>query len=114
MHSAERLAHAEEEHHELALRKAGVVDQVGVDHVLQIAAAVVRQQDVDGLGGLVGAALRGHAVVDGRDDGGHVGEEPVGVDLAHGLLDGLGAKGASDLLEGEELVRCGVLDEVDV
>jgi hypothetical protein len=41
-------------------------------------------------------------------------EEAVGVDLAHGLLDGLGAKGAADLLEGEELVGGRVLDEVDV
>jgi hypothetical protein len=41
-------------------------------------------------------------------------EEPVGVDLAHGLLDGLGAEGTSDLFEGEELVARGVFDEVDI
>jgi hypothetical protein len=53
-------------------------------------------------------------VVDGGYDGGDVGEELVRVDLAHGLLDRLGSEGTSYLLEGEELVRVGVFDEVDV
>lgn len=125
VHGPQRLAHAEEEDHEPALGEAGVVDEVGVDHVLQVAPAVVGQQDVDGLVGLVaaaaadvaagrGAALGGDAVVDHADDGGYVGEDAVGVDLAHGLLDRLGAEGAAYLLEGEELVRGRVLDEVDV
>lgn len=117
VHGPQRLAHAQEQHHQVALGEAAVVDEVGVDHVLQVAAAVVRQQDVDGLAGVVAAAAAAvgrDAVVKGRDDGGDVVEEPVGVDLAHGLLDGLCAKGASDLLEGEELVGGGVFDEVDV
>ena len=114
VHSPECLADAQEEHHEAALGEVGVVDEVGVDNVLEVAAAVVGEEDVDGLGLLVGAALGGDAVVDGGYDGGHVGEEAVGVDLAHGLLDGLGAERAADLLEGEELVRVCVLDEVDV
>lgn len=91
-----------------------MVDEVGVDHVLQVAATEVGQQDVDGLGGLVGAALGSHGMVVGGDDGGDVGEEAVGVDLTHGLLDGLGAEGAADLLEGEELMGGRVLDEVNV
>ena len=41
-------------------------------------------------------------------------ESPVRFDLAHGLRHGLGAEGAADLLEGEELGGGGVLDEVDV
>lgn len=43
-----------------------------------------------------------------------MGEEAVGVDLAHRQLDRLGAEGAADLLQGEEIVGGGVFDEVDV
>lgn len=117
VHCAQGLADAEEQHHELALGEVIVVDEVCVDHVLQVPPAVVGQQDIDSLAGVVAraaAAVRRHAVVVGRDDCGNVVEEAVGVDLAHGLLDGLGAEGASDLFEGEELVRGGVFDEVDV
>lgn len=114
VHGAQGLADAEEQHHEAALGEAVVVDEVGVDHVLQVAASVVGQQHVDRLGGLVGAALGGDGVVDGRDDGGHMFEEAVGVDLAHRLLHGFGAERAADLLEGEELAGRGVFDEVDI
>lgn len=117
VHRTQSLAHAQEQHHQMALGEVSVVDEVGIDHVLQVSTAIVRQQDVDGLAGIVAAAAAAvgrNAVVKGRDDGGDVVEEPVGVDLAHGLLDGLGAEGASDLLESEELVAGGVLDEVDI
>lgn len=43
-----------------------------------------------------------------------MGEEAVGVDLAHGQLDRLGAEGTADLLQGEEIMGGGVFDEVDV
>ena len=47
-----------------------MVDQVRVDHVLQVAAAVVRQQHVHGLalGISAAAALAGDAMVDAVDD----------------------------------------------
>lgn len=114
VHGAQGPTDTQEEGHKVALGELGVVDEVGVDHVLQVAPSVVGEEDVDRLGGLVAATLGGDAVVKGGDDGGDVGEEAVGVDLAHGLLDGLGAEGAADLLEGEETVGRGVLDEVDV
>ncbi|RBQ97994.1 hypothetical protein VDGD_20141 [Verticillium dahliae] len=117
VHGAQGAADAEEEEHEAALGKGGVVDGVGVDEVLEVAALVVGQQDVDCLGaGVVAAAaaLRGDGVVHGVDDAWGAAEEAVGVDLAHGLGDRLGAKGTADLLEGV-LRLCGcVLDEVDV
>lgn len=91
-----------------------MVDEVGIDHVLKIAALVVGKQHVDGLGGFIGAAFGGDGVVDGGDDGRNVREQTVGVDFAHRLLDGLGAEGASDLLESEELVTICVFDEVDI
>lgn len=65
VHGAQGVADAKEEQHEAALGEAVVVDEVGVDHVLQVAALVVGQEHVDGLGRLVGAALRGHGVVVG-------------------------------------------------
>jgi hypothetical protein len=54
VHGLERFAYAEEEHHEPPLGELGVVDEVRVDHVLQIAAPVVGKQDVYGFGGGVG------------------------------------------------------------
>lgn len=114
MHRLEGFAYAQEQHHEVLLGESGVVDQVGVDHVLEVTAAIVRQEDVHRLGGLVGAALGRHGMVVCGYDSGNVREEAVRVDFAHGELDGFGAKGASDLLEGEELVRRRVFYEVDV
>lgn len=118
MHVAQPPAHAEEQLHQPPLGKAGVVDEVGVDHVLQVAALVVGEQHVDDLGGRVAshaaAALCGDGVVDAVDDVRRVGEQLVRLDLLHGLRDGLGAEGATDLLEGEQFRGRGVLDEVDV
>lgn len=114
MHLAQRLTYAQKQLHEAFLGEFGVVDQIGVDQVLQVSSAVVRQQNVHRLGGLAAAALRGDRVVDAVDDARGVGEELVGVDLLHGLGDGLGAEGAADLFQGEELRGRGVLDKVDV
>lgn len=114
VHGPEGLADTEEEHHEAFLGELGVVDEVGIDHVLEVAAAVIRQQDVYCFCGLVGAALGRNGMVKGRDDVGDVREEPVGVDFAHRLLDGLGAKRAADLLEGKHFAGRCVFDEVDV
>lgn len=114
VHSPQRLADAEEQHHEAPLGELVVVDEVRVDHILQVAALVVRQQHVDGLGGLVGTALSRNGVVDGGDDGRDVGEKSVGVDFAHRLLNGFGAKWTSDLFEGEELMGVGIFDKVNI
>lgn len=114
VHILQRSADAQEEQHQLLLREAGVVDQVGVDHVLQVAAAVVGQQDVDGLGLLAAAALGRDGVVDAVDDARAVREELVRLHLLHGLRDRLGPERAPDLLEREELRRRRVLHEVDV
>lgn len=114
VHLAQRLAHTQEELQEALLGELGVVDQVRVDQVLQVAPPVVREQHVDGLGGLAAAALRGDRVVDAVDDARGVGKELVGVDFLHRLGDRLGAEGASDLLKGEKLRGRGVLYEVDV
>ena len=113
MHGLEGAADAEEEVHELALGEAGVVDEVGVDDVLQVAPAVVGEEHVDGLGVGVGAVL-GDGVVDGVDDARDVGEGLVGLDLAHGLLHRLGPERAPDLLEREQLGRRRVLHQVHV
>lgn len=118
VHVLHAAADAEEEEHEALLGEARVVDEVGVDEVLQVAAAVVGEEDVDGLAVVGAAAARaavgGDAVVDAVDDVRAVAEEVVGLDLLHGVRDGFGAKGAADLFEGEELRGRRVLDKVDV
>ncbi|KAI6766406.1 hypothetical protein HG531_011628 [Fusarium graminearum] len=70
MHGAESLAYSKEKKHKAALGEAIVVDQVRIDHILFVSATLGRNR-----------------VVNGRDDGRDVGEEAIGVDLAHGLLD---------------------------
>ena len=90
-----------------------MVDEVGVDHVLQVSPAVVRQEDVHCLGagvGLVGC----DAVVDAVDDVRVGREEGVGFYFFEGLGDGFLAEWAADLLEGEELLVGVVLHGVDV
>lgn len=116
VHVLHAAADAEEEEHEALLGEARVVDEVGVDEVLQVAAAVVGEEDVDGLAvvGAAGATVGGDAVVDAVDDVRAVPEEVVGLDFLHGVRDGFGAERAADLFEGEELGGRGVLDEVDV
>jgi len=114
VHVAQAAAHAEEQAHELLLGEARVVDEVGVDHVLQVAAAVVREQHVDRLALLAAAALRGDAVVDAVDDAPAVPEKLVRLHLLHGLRYRLGPERASDLLERQQLRRRCVLYEVDV
>lgn len=113
VHVAQGAADAEEEQHQLLLGEAGVVDEVRVDHVLQVPAAVVGQQHVDRLGARV-AALARDAVVDAVDDAVRVLKQLVGLDLAHGLRHRLGPERASDLLERQQLRRRRVLDEVYV
>jgi hypothetical protein len=43
-----------------------------------------------------------------------MGEEAVGIDFAHSLLDGLGTEGTSDLLEGKKFMGRCIFDEVYV
>ncbi|PFH61787.1 hypothetical protein XA68_16316 [Ophiocordyceps unilateralis] len=100
MNSSQSLTNAQEEHHEMTFGKSGPIDEIGVNHILQIPAPIIRQQDVDRLGRLIGAAFRRDRMVHGRDDGGDVSEESVRLHLAHRLLDRLGPERASDLLEG--------------
>jgi hypothetical protein len=73
-----------------------MIDQICVDHVLQVSAAVVRQQDVDCFCGRIGAVRR-DAVVDGVDDVGVRGEEGVGFYFFEREGDGFLAEGAADL-----------------
>jgi hypothetical protein len=49
VHGLERFAHTQEEHHQSPLRELCVVDQIRIDHVLEVAATVVWEEDVDGL-----------------------------------------------------------------
>jgi hypothetical protein len=91
-----------------------VIDEVRVDKILEISASIVGQKDVNCFRVLVGAALGCYSMVVGGYDGWNVSEQAVGFDLAHGLLDGFGAKWTSDLLEREELMRVGIFDEVDI
>lgn len=114
VHGAQCLADAEKQIHEVPLGEFGVVDEVGVDHILEVAAAVVRQQDIDSFGGFISAALGRNGVVGRGDDVGDVSEEAVGFDLAHGLLDGLGAERAANLFKGEVLLGGRVFDKVDI
>ena len=94
---------AEEEDHEAAFGEFGVVDEVGVDGVLEVAAAVVGEENVDCFGGGVGAIVGGgDGVVDGVDDVGVGGEEGVGFDFFEGEGNGFAAEGAADLFEGVE------------
>lgn len=93
--------------HEPAFGKAGVVYEVGVDGVLQIAASVVWEEDVDCFGGAGIAYARDfgrRVVLDGMVDGGYdVGvrrEQGIGFYFFEGLGDGFLAKRAADLLEG--------------
>jgi hypothetical protein len=54
MHSFERAAHAQEEHHEALLRELRMIDQVRIYEVLQVSAAIVREENVYGFGGRIG------------------------------------------------------------
>lgn len=98
-----------------------MIDQIGIDGILQVAALVVREEDVDGFGTRIaaigaefGARFGGNAVVNGVDDVSIWGEEAVCFYLFEGLGDGFLTEGAADLFEGEKLRRVLVLDEVDV
>jgi hypothetical protein len=97
------MTYTQEQLHQLFFGKLCVVDQIRINHVLQIAATVVREEDVDCFGGGV-AFVRGDAVVDGVDDVGVWREERVGFYFFEGERDGFLAEGAADLLEGVELL----------
>jgi hypothetical protein len=109
VHSLERPAHAQEQHHEPPLGELCVVDQVCVDHVLQVAAAVVRQQDVDCFRGRIGLVCL-DGVVYRVDDVWVRGEERVRFDFLQREADALLAEGAPDLFQSEQLLVRIVLD----
>lgn len=87
-----------------------MVHQVRVDHILQVAAPVIRQQNVDSLVLPFAAAFRGDAVVDVVNDSWRVAEQLVGFYFVHGLGDGFLTERASDLFEGEQFACGCVLD----
>lgn len=71
-----------------------MIDQIGIDGILEVPALVVRKEDVDGLGAGVatisaefGARFGGDAVVDGVDDVSVWGEEGVCFYFFEGLGD---------------------------
>lgn len=124
VHGFQGLADAQHELHEAPLAKAGVVDQVCIDHVLKIASTVVGEQDVDcftrrarGVISNTGDLCRRVALYGVVDTGDYIGvrsEEGVGFDFLEGLRDGFLSKGTSDLFESVERGVRGVLYKVDV
>lgn len=91
-----------------------MVHQVGIDHILQVSAPVIWQQDVDCLVLSLAASFCRDAVVDVVDDSRRVAEELVGFYFVHGLGDGFLAERASDLFEREQFACGCVLHQVDV
>lgn len=121
MHRSQGRGDPQHQHHESLFGKSGMIDQVGVDGILQVSTLVVGQQDVDGLRAGVasvrsefGARLRRNAVVYRVDDILLVCEQVVGLHLFQGLGDGLLAERTSDFLQRKQLGRGLVLYEVDV
>lgn len=49
MHRAECLGNTKYQNHQPLLRKLGMVDEIGIDGILEIAALVVWEQDIDSL-----------------------------------------------------------------
>lgn len=97
----------------MLLWELGMVHQIRVYHILQIASPVVRQQYVHRFGagvGLVGS----DAVVDTVDDVWAILKQRVCFYFFQRLRYGFLAKRAADLLQGVEGLRAGVLDEVDI
>lgn len=80
-----------------------MVYEVRVDHVLQVTAAIVWQQDVDGFRGGVGLVCFDR-VVYRVDDVGVRREERVCFHFLQRKGDAFLAEGTSYLLEGEELL----------
>ena len=89
-----------------------MIDQIRIDHILQIPPSIIRQEHIDRLALLVPApaALAGDAVVDAVDYTRTVGEDLVGFYLFHGVRYRFLAEGAADFLEREEFCGGGVLD----
>lgn len=110
VHGFEGLANAQHQLHEASLAEACVVHEVGVDHVLEVAAAVVGEEDVDGLGGGgviadardFGTRVVLYGVVDAVDDIWVRGEEGVCLDFLESLRDRFLAERTPDLFEGIE------------
>ena len=100
VHGLERARDAQEQDHEPPLREAGVVDEVGVDGVLQVAAPIVRQDDVHRLASGIRLVARVDDLVVQRADDVRVRrEEGVGFALAQRQRDRFLPERAPDLLE---------------
>lgn len=90
-----------------------MIDQIRINHVLQITAAVVRQQDVDRFRRRIGLVCF-DGVVYRVDDVGVRREEGICFDFLEREADAFLAKGTADFLEREQLLVRVVLHEVDV
>jgi hypothetical protein len=67
MHSLQRFAHSQKQLHQPLLRELGVIDQIRIDHVLQVPSSVVRQKYVDRLCAWI-RLVACDGVIDGVDD----------------------------------------------
>lgn len=110
MHIFQRPGDAEHEAHEVFLRKRRAGHEIRVDGILQVAALVVRQEDVHSLGAdfvIVRAEARprlvGDAVVNRVYDIAVGGKQRVCLDFLQCARNGLLPEGTSDFLQGEKL-----------
>lgn len=103
MHRLQSSANAQEENHQSSFGKIRVVNEVRVDHVLQIAAPVVREEYVYGLGARI-RFVAYDAVVDTVYDIWVWREESVCFNLLHRLRNRFLPEGTSYLLQREQLM----------
>lgn len=90
-----------------------MVDKIRVNHVLQIAASIVREEDVNGLRGWIGSIAR-DGVVDSVDYIRMRRKEGVCFDFLESERDRLLTEGTSYLLKREQFVGRRVFNKVDV
>lgn len=92
-----------------------MVDQIGVNRILQVSSPVIREENIDGFTSWVASVVGGgDTVVDGVDDVWVRAEKSVCFDLFQGERNGFLAERAPDLFESIELGSRGVLDEINV
>lgn len=98
-----------------------MIDQIGINGILEVSALVIRQEDIDRLGAGIaaviaelGPGLGGHAVIDGMDNVFMRSEEVVRFDFFQCLRDGLLAEWTPDLLERVQFGGGLILDEVNI
>jgi hypothetical protein len=113
MHRLQRFANTKHELHQLLFRELGVVDQIRIDHILQIPPPIVREQYIHRLrAGIIFVAR--DAVVDTGYDVRMWNEELVRLDFLERMLHGFLAERTPDLFQCVESVCGSIFDEVDV